>query len=438
MRALVDGANLKDVKWLNRQVVFHTLLRQQPLTRSELAAVTGLTRASITNIINEFLRRGLVRPAGPSRESRASRGAGPLRLEPRAGCAVGINVGRSRTQGAVLGLDGSVLAADEWPWDLREGVDRLLEHLQNSIDALLARVGSVPLIGIGVTAPGPFSVQTTARAELSAAPRHRVPYNWAGYPVGARLRERYGVPVSLENDANAATLAEQWLGAGREFESFAHLAVGTGIGAGAVLGRELYRGRFGVALELGHVTIDLHGPPCVCGNVGCLELYVALPATAARARRRLPELLGPLDDAAVIAWLGEAAGAMHPVALEIVDEVGYYLGVASVTIVNLLNPEAIIVGGLELGDLAPERLAAKVAQVVRERSFSVVADQVRVLPSALGKRGAVLGAGLLALLDFSPLQGESIEASTPLGTPRLQARSLASATVGPRGRDEGG
>ena len=234
MRALVDGANLKDVKWLNRQVVFHTLLRQQPLTRSELAAVTGLTRASITNIINEFLRRGLVRPAGPSRGGRVSRGAGPLRLEPRAGCAVGINMGRSRTQGAVLGLDGSVLAAAEWPWDLREGIDPLLEHLQDSIDALLARVGSVPLIGIGVTAPGPFSVQTTARAELSAAPRHRVPYNWAGYPVGARLRERYGVPVSLENDANAATLAEQWLGAGREFESFAHLAVGTGIGAGEI------------------------------------------------------------------------------------------------------------------------------------------------------------------------------------------------------------
>jgi predicted NBD/HSP70 family sugar kinase len=237
------------------------------------------------------------------------------------------------------------------------------------------------VVGAVVALPG--LVDSTGR--LLTAPN----LGWTGVPVGAELVARLGspaFPVRAENEANLGALAELWEGAGRRLRDFIYVSGELGIGAGIIVGRELFRGTHGFGGELGHTTVEPEGAVCACGNRGCLETRVALG--------RLLEAAGLEPDAGVGA-LADRAQARDAQALRTLEEAGHWLGVGVASAANLLNPDGIIVGGYlaRLGEWLVPGLEAELAA----RVLSAEWDVPRVVTSALGAEAAVRGSAALAL-----------------------------------------
>ena len=224
-----------------------------------------------------------------------------------------------------------------------------------------------------------------------------------GLAIRAHLNERFGLPAAVENDANAAALAEHRHGAGRGSRHMVMLTLGTGIGGGLVLDGKLYRGSIGCAAELGHITIDLDGPPCQgqCPGRGHLEVLASGTAADAMAVARAKE--NPEGDLGRAAAEGKEIDARLAVQLaaagpgdarDVLDHIGFHLGVGIASFVNVFNPEVVVLGGgfARAGDL----LFEPARKVVAERALSPARDEVRIVPALLGVEAGLIGAGLVA------------------------------------------
>ena len=225
---------------------------------------------------------------------------------------------------------------------------------------------------------------------------------WSDIPLRDIIREKYGITTYLVNDASAAALGEYHLGAGRGVSNLIYVTVSTGIGGGIIIDGKLYCGTSGSAGEVGHMTIDVDGPRCRCGNVGCLEVLASGTAVAKEAIDRisagegsyLTEIVGGRIENITAEKVGVAARYGDSLALEVIAKAAMYLGVGMVNLVNIFNPEMIIVGGgmSKLGDL----LFVPVRQLVQERAFRLSAQAVHIVPAELGDNAGVLGATVFA------------------------------------------
>ncbi|HUC34189.1 MAG TPA: ROK family protein [Gaiellaceae bacterium] len=221
-------------------------------------------------------------------------------------------------------------------------------------------------------------------------------------PLRDRLHERFDVPVAIENDANAAALAEQRHGAGRGSRQMVMLTLGTGVGGGLILDGELYRGAIGAAAELGHITLDLHGPPCQGNCPGRGHLEAMASGTAANGYAREAAERNPKGDLGQAAAEGKMVDARLAVELaargpgdarDVLDHVGFHLGVGIASFVNIFNPELVVIGGgfSRAGDL----LFEPARRVVAERALSPARDEVKIVPALLGVEAGLIGAGLV-------------------------------------------
>jgi glucokinase len=269
--------------------------------------------------------------------------------------------------------------------------DALLGQLDSAIDELVGE--GVAAIGVGI----PSLIDQRSGEAVGSV---NIPL--AGVALRDRLRDRFGLPVAIENDANAAALAEHRLGAGRGTRHMVLLTLGTGIGGGLVLDGELYRGSTGAAAELGHITIDLDGPPCqgTCPGRGHLEALASGTAADGLARARAKE--SPDGDLGRAAAQGRLVDARLAVALaaegpgdarDVIEHVGVHLGVGLASLVNVFNPEAIVLGGgfARAGDLLFDPARKEVA----ERALVPARDEVRIVPGLLGVEAGLIGAGLV-------------------------------------------
>ncbi len=309
-----------------------------------------------------------------------------------------IDLGGTKIITAIISDEGEVIAKEYCLTLADEGVESVIERILSAIDHILSLKGisSSQLDSISIAAAG---VVNFNRGLITSSPN--LP-GWCDVPLRDIVKKKYRVDTFLINDANAAALGEHHFGAGKGVNNLVYLTVGTGIGGGIIINGRLYSGACGSAGEIGHMTIDVNGTRCNCGNVGCLETLASGTAVAKEATRRISQgeksslteiVEGKIENITAEKVL-IAAQDGDSLALEVITKAATCLGVGMVNLVNIFNPEMIIVGGgvAQMGDL----LLDPARQVVRERAFQLPAQVVRIVPAQLGDNAGVLGAAIFA------------------------------------------
>lgn len=316
----------------------------------------------------------------------------------RGSLVLAIDLGGTKIITAIF--NNSKLIAEERCLTLAdEGPQSVINRLLSALDHLfsLKNIDSSQLGGISIAAAGAIDIE---RGLVTSSPH--LP-GWHDVPLRDIVEEKYKVNTLLLNDASAAALGEHRFGAGRGINNLILLTVGTGIGGGIIINGRLYNGPCGSAGEVGHMTIDVSGLSCECGNIGCLETLASGTAMAREAKRRIAQgessslvelVVGKIEDITA-EKIGVAAAGGDSLALDVIAEAGTYLGVGMVNLVNIFNPKMIVVGGgvANLGDL----LLDPARQVVKERAFRISAQAVRIVPAQLGDKAGVFGAAVFAL-----------------------------------------
>ncbi len=383
----------------NRTRVVDVLRRRGSASRSELSQVTGLSRTTITALVGDLQARGLLveRTTGDGDPARGGPGRPPaqLRLHPRAGAAVGIDVRPHGVAVALADLSSTVLEERR----LAGGADDAdaVEAAEAAIDDMLAAadLDRERLIGVGIALPGPLNLREHTTGSDALLPA------WAELEPAAALGRRLGVPVSVDNDANVGALAEHALGAGRGVDDLVFVSVGRGIGAGLVLGGRVHRGVSGVAGELGHVQVQPDGIVCRCGSRGCLGTVAA----AGPLVRLLRPTHGPaLKLEGLLALVAERdAGAVRVVA-----DAGRTIGAVLAGLCNHVNPAVIVVGGELSACGAP--LLDGIREGIDRGALPVAAGSVSVVASPLGERAGILGALSLVIGDTDRMRSAGLAA----------------------------
>jgi glucokinase len=302
-----------------------------------------------------------------------------------------IVVGAVSADGATqLPLRSALTQADQGADAVTDRIARLVLDVVEDA-AATAGVARGGFLGIGLGAPGPLDRE---RGIVVVAPNLR----WHDYPLRDEINKRTGLPASLDNDANCATLGEWWLGAGRGSRHMIGLTIGTGLGGGLILDGELYHGASDVAGEIGHTTIETQGRRCACGNYGCLEAYASGTAVAQRAREALAgDDLSALRDLVqgdlsqiTAQTVYQAAKSGDAIALEVVRDTAKFLGAGLANLLNLFNPEVVVLAGgvTQAGASLFEPLRAE----VRKRAFRPAWEAARIVPGELGGAAGVVGA----------------------------------------------
>jgi glucokinase len=278
-----------------------------------------------------------------------------------------------------------------------QGADAVIERMALLIETVIAQTIAetgatrADFRGVGIGAPGPLRRD---EGIVVVAPN----LGWHDFPLRDRISAATGLIATLDNDANCATLGEWWIGAARGARNVVGLTIGTGIGGGLIIDGHLYHGSSDVAGEVGHTTIETAGRRCKCGNYGCLEAYASGPAIAERAREALDadgaSLLRTVTDGDLAALTAQhvydAAQRGDDIAREVVRDTARYLGAGVANLLNLLNPDVVVLAGgvTEAGEL----LLAPLRAEARRRAFRPAVDAARIVPGELGSRAGVVGA----------------------------------------------
>ncbi|MBE2237937.1 MAG: ROK family transcriptional regulator [Caldilineaceae bacterium] len=386
----------------NRAGVLEVIRRNQGISRAELSRHTGLTHAAISNIVGELLEQGLIIEDG---QSSAELGRPRIRLTINATryAVIGVDLARSQIRAIVSDLQGNILRSISAASTYDHPVEITLSTLTELLEQLLADCGELcgRIVGIGVGAPGPLSA---AEGTILSPPNFG---SWRNVPIKQILEERFGLPVFIDNDANGCALAEGWFGAGRTFEDFIYLAIGTGVGAGIMTGGVIQRGVHGIAGEVGHTTIEVAGPHCTCGNYGCLELYTSATALVQAAQQAmmcgedtmLTDICAGQPQSMSVEAIAIAARRGDLLSLRLIDQEIQYLGAAIVSLINLLDPQAVFLGR-EVAQAAGDLLLEPLRALVAKRAFSVAAEQVQILCATLGNDAPVIGAACLVIQEL--------------------------------------
>ena len=366
------------------------------LTQAEIARSTGLSAATVSNIVRELKESGTVEVTPTSAGGRRARS---VSLSGDAGIVVGIDFGHAHLRVAIGNLAHKVLAEQAEPIDVDASASQGFDRAEQLVKELLETVSvdRTKVIGVGLGVPGPIDVETGLLGSTAILP------GWAGTNPRDELQARLGTPVHVDNDANLGALGELVWGSGRGAADLAYIKVASGVGAGLVMGGQVYRGPGGTAGEIGHITLDESGPVCRCGNRGCLETFTA-------ARYVLPLLTPGYGSDLTMPQVVSLARDGDPGCQRVIADVGRHIGRGVADLCNLLNPSRVVLGGdlAEAGDL----VLGPVRDSVSRYAIPSAARQLSVVSGALGSRAEVLGALALVLNEMG---------DAPLLTPATEA-----------------
>ncbi len=396
-------STVRDLRRRHRRVVLQSLYVDGRMSRLEMSQRSGLSAATVTNVVTDLLTEGIVVEAG-SEESEGGRPRTILAINPAYGYFVGVDVGETRvcielfdvTLRSLRTVKRPLTAADTHPANVAR-------HIAMGVDIILAdaAIPAGEVVGIGVGVPG---VVERAGSVLVHAPS----WGWRAVPLLAMLDERITLPITLDNGAKAMAQAELWFGAGRGVEDLAVVLIGSGIGAGIITQGALYRGATNGAGEWGHTTLALDGRLCRCGSHGCLEAYAGAAGIMASLREvspRSPFILDDDDQEGVIMALVAAAGRGDPSAVGVLEETTHYLGAGIANLINLFNPRRVVIGGWVGQQIGPSILP-RLREVVTRYALEQPLGVATVVAGQLGPDAVAMGAATLALDVFLTEAGD--------------------------------
>ena len=411
---MTETGSLEGLRERNKLRVIEALRQHGTASRSDLARLTGLSRTTITSLVGDLQRRGLVveQPTAGSRDEPLGRGRPPtlLRLDPAAGTALGVYFGHDHVRVAAADLSSTVLAERRQELDVDHSAAAAFDAAVGLVDVVLeeAGLGRSDVIGVGMGLSGPV--------DLSGTVGHTVILpDWSDLNAGVELARRLDLPVAVENDANLGALAEVSLGAARGLTDVIYVMVSSGIGGGLILGGRLHRGATGFAGELGHVFMVEKGAVCRCGNRGCLETVASTGA--------LLELLRPAHGPHLtVAGMLELVAAGDRAANRVVYDGGRAVGRALAGFIGCLDPQAVVVGG-ELS-AAGEPLLNGIRDAIDRYAMPGAASRVEVKAGVLGDRAEVLGSLALVISDADRLRAAGVAGASrsPRGAAQLARR----------------
>ena len=384
----------------NRGLVLETIRTHTGCSRVEVAHRTGLTAQAVSNIVRRLIADGLIAEDGRG-ESTGGKPRTRLRLRPNAGYAVGVQIDPGELSFVLIDLGGRVRSRARRRVSPQMTPADALDRIAVAVPQLVGRaaIDAKNLMGIGVACPGPIDYRTGSILDPPNLPR------WGKVPLADDLSERIGLPVTLDNDTTAAAIGERWSGGAADVASFVFIYMGTGIGGGVFLDGQVYRGSTTNAGEIGHVCIDPDGPECRCGSRGCLEATCSPAATIARIRRlsaRRRNTLGLSFESAEVETDYErvcrAAAAGQPAARHAVEQSATALAVGVQSLVNVLDPDLVVLGGWgvrQVGDIFRDKIRA----AVRHHCLARRQQRVRIAISAAGRDAAPIGAASLVFHD---------------------------------------
>jgi len=382
------GLNQESVQDMNRTLLI-SLLRQEGIcSRVHLAKLSYLKQATVTNIMNDFIDWGIVKEVGFLIGEKGRRSIG-ISINNDDYGVLGIRLARKNYTAGIFDLSGNMVDYQRDIVKKSQSARETFDHIINIAEGLINQTSQRRILAVGMALPGPYSI-SRKRIELMTG----VP-GWEEISIQEELQERFGLPVFIEQDANTGALAQYWHHGEKYLtDSMIYIAVGQGVGAGIIVNGELQRGCIGVAGEIGHMSIDVNGEKCACGNYGCLEMYCSSIAFTREVNAALSE-----EKEYFFPEVSQMVKAGRKEAVDIYLKCCDYLAAGVVNVINSFNPSTIVLGD-EMAHVDPARMLERVKARVKERSLPETYSNTEIIGSVIKEDSMVHGAAITAIRDI--------------------------------------
>ncbi|MGG7621438.1 ROK family protein [Bacillus coreaensis] len=372
--------NQQVVKKNNKALVLQLIMEKEPISRADIAQVSGLNKATVSSLVNELLAADLVYESGPG-ESSGGRRPVILHFNKIAGYSIGIDIGVNYVLCVLTDLKGNIVieknqSVHKTPYATT--IEIVKDMIQSLIDEMpSSRYG---IVGIGVGVPGIVNKE----GSVLLAPN----LGWKNTQIKKDLEDLLHVPVIIENEANAGAFGEQQFGIGQDYQNIIYISAGIGIGVGIILNKELYQGKNGFSGEMGHMIIDINGKPCNCGSRGCWEAYASEQALLKNAGENSNSLEN----------LIQLANSDDKNAQNLFTEIGVYLGYGINNIINTFNPDQVIIGNRL--SMAKEWIEQPILSTIENHSLAFHQNEFQLDFSKLGKHSIAIGMSAFVVENF--------------------------------------
>ncbi|ASN04153.1 ROK family transcriptional regulator [Virgibacillus necropolis] len=377
------------MKSVNKSIILNKIRIAEPISRAQIAKETELTPPTVSSIVKELIEQGIVRESVLG-VSQGGRKPTMLLINSDAFYVIGVDAGPETVECILADLSGKIIdrtasriskpiTNEQFATIIKESIHKIIPTNQDKI------------IGIGVGMHGVVDVET---GTTLVAPN----LNLTNVPIKAELEKEFNLIVRVENDARAMALGESWFGGHGDVDSMVAVNLGRGVGAGVVIKGKLYHGAQDLAGELGHMTIDINGEICECGNRGCLQTFATGAAIVRRARKEIKNTPNNLTPEEIF----RLAKTDDEAYIKILQDSGIIIGVGLTNLIHLINPEKIVLGGGVLN--SAEFILPAIKQTIDQRALTPGAKRTEVSVTKLGENATLLGAISLLLIElFAPV-----------------------------------
>ncbi len=387
-----NTADQKLMRSINNKIVIDLLRKEEHLSRANISSITGLNRSTVSSIIDELIDEGWIRETS-YQTNNVGRPGLMLEMNPEGGFTVGLEIGVDFILVVTVDFTAKVIFQKRIQTDPTEGQIKIQEKAFALVNEAIEK-GKKEChrpIGIGIAVPG---LVDTHEGVLKMAPN----LHWNDVPIRLIWTQQFGMPVIVENEANAGALGEYFFGSAKGIDNFIYIAAGFGLGSGIIIDGKLLRGNKGFAAEVGHMTCNPEGELCNCGKRGCYEMLIGPRAVMKQVRKRIKEEGGAktilqLDEKAADGFgydrVVDAARQGDQIALEALQEVGEKLGIVVANLVNVFNPKMVVLGGALT--YAKDFIQPTVIKVVKENALQLCQEDMVITNSQLDQQSSVMG-----------------------------------------------